>query len=399
MRVSQSSDLSDAQLVAEVKRLIGCERGAIARLIVHVAEMDDREIHLAAGFPSLYAYCVKELQLSEYEAYSRIEVARAARSFPLIFRMLEERALTLTTVQLLARKLTAENHDALLSAAAGRSKREVQELLARFFPQPDAPAAVRKVPSPEAMPTPASIEPPVLIDLPVGANTAVPAMVVEPVVRATPAAPSTHRPVVTPLAPDRYRVTFTADAETCEMLDLAKDLLRHAVPSGDTAQVVKRALKTLLEDLARKKFAATEKPRKAGGSAGHGSAAHSRSIPAAVKRAVWIRDGGRCAFAGPKGRRCTGRAFLEFHHLEAYAKGGKATLENLQLRCRAHNAYEADLEFGRRQARGQTAVEQAYVPYRTAPSTRSGPSRTPRPTAATSRDETERRHILTSPAT
>jgi hypothetical protein len=398
MRMSQSADLSDAQLVAEVKLLIGCERGAIARLIVHVAEMDDREIHLAAGFPSLYAYCVKELQLSEYEAYSRIEVARAARLFPLIFRMLEEGALTLTTVQLLARKLTAENHAALLSAAAGRSKREVQELLARHFPQPDAPAAVRKVPSPEAMPTPASIEPPVLIDLPVGANTAVPAMVVGPVVRATPAASCTHRPVVTPLAPDRYRVTFTADAETCEMLDLAKDLLRHAVPSGDTAQVVKRALKTLLEDLARK-FAATEKPRKAGGSAGHGSAAHSRSIPAAVKRAVWIRDGGRCAFAALSGRRCSERAFVEFHHLEAYAKGGKATLENLQLRCRVHNAYEADLEFGPRQAQPQTAVEQAYVPYRTAPSTRSGPGRTPRPTATTSRDEAERRQILTPPAT
>jgi hypothetical protein len=122
--------LSDDDLVAEVKRLLHSERQAIARLVVHLADMDHREIHLAAGFSSLYAYCVGELGLSDYEAFSRIEVARAGNAFPRIFTLLAEGALSLTTVQLLARKLTAANHDALLTAACGRSKREVQELLA-----------------------------------------------------------------------------------------------------------------------------------------------------------------------------------------------------------------------------------------------------------------------------
>jgi len=156
MRMSPAHNLSDGQLVAEVKRLVRCERDAIAQLVVHLAEMDNRHIHLAAGFPSLYAYCVEELHLSEYEAYHRIEVARAGRAFPRIFRMLAEGALSLTTVQLLARKLTDENHDQLLSAAAGRTKREVQELLARHFPQPDAPATVRKLPRPRPMVAPPS---------------------------------------------------------------------------------------------------------------------------------------------------------------------------------------------------------------------------------------------------
>ena len=39
-------------------------------------------------------------------------------------------------------------------------------------------------------------------------------------------------------------------------------------------------------------------------------------------------------------------AFLEFHHLEPYAVGGESTVENIQLRCRAHNRYEAQLFFG-----------------------------------------------------
>src|SRR5687768_5005999 len=136
MSITQTSGLSDAQLVAEVKRLVRCEHDTAVQLIVHLAEMDGRDIHLAAGYPSLYTYCLGELHLSGYEAYNRIEVARAGKAFPRIFGLLENGSLTLTTVQLLARRLTAENQDELLSAAAGRSKRQVQELLAGHFPHP-----------------------------------------------------------------------------------------------------------------------------------------------------------------------------------------------------------------------------------------------------------------------
>ena len=68
-------------------------------------------------------------------------------------------------------------------------------------------------------------------------------------------------------------------------------------------------------------------------------------MPAAVKRAVWLRDGGQCAFAGHGGHRCEERGFLEFHHLSPYAASGEATVENIALRCRAHNQYESDLFF------------------------------------------------------
>jgi hypothetical protein len=60
-----------------------------------------------------------------------------------------------------------------------------------------------------------------------------------------------------------------------------------------------------------------------------------------VKRKVWLRDLGRCAFVGTGGRRCGERAFVEFHHVRPYAVGGEASVENIQLRCRRHNAHEA----------------------------------------------------------
>jgi hypothetical protein len=64
-----------------------------------------------------------------------------------------------------------------------------------------------------------------------------------------------------------------------------------------------------------------------------------------VKRQVWKRDEGRCAYIGREGR-CTERGFLEYHHVQPYAAGGAATTANIELRCRAHNGYEASLFFG-----------------------------------------------------
>jgi hypothetical protein len=154
-------------------------------------------------------------------------------------------------------------------------------------------------------------------------------------------APSARRPVVSPLAPDRYEIRFTASAQTREKLRLAQDMLRHAVPTGDLAEVIDRALTALLEDLARKKFAATKRPR-----ASRGTALGGRDIAAKVRRAVWLRDHGACAFVSKSGRRCNERAFVEFHHVDPHGIGGEATVENVQLRCRAHNAYEAVLFYG-----------------------------------------------------
>jgi len=117
-------------------------------------------------------------------------------------------------------------------------------------------------------------------------------------------------------------------------------LLRHAVPKDDAAAIFDRAVTLLVERLEHQRFAETARPR-----VSTASATRSRHIPAAVRRAVWRRDAGRCAFVGTTGR-CGETAFLEFHHVEPYAAGGVTSVENIELRCRAHNLHEAKLFFG-----------------------------------------------------
>jgi hypothetical protein len=330
--------LSDADLTVEVTRLARCERDATMALITHLAEFDARKLYLGAGFSSLFTYSTEVLELSEPEAYNRIQAARTVRRFPLVLEMLGQGSLNLTTVRLLAPHLTDASCKGLLAEAAGKSKREVEKLLARHAPQPDIPCSIRKLPVPT----------------PVLSSAAVPPIPPVACVSPAPAPRPAPRPVLTPLSADRYKVSFTATAETCEKLRLAQDLLRHSVPTGDIDAIVDRALTVLLEDLARKKFAATERPR-----ASQSKNLGSRHTPAKVRRAAWLRDGARCAFVGKEGRRCNARAFLEFHHREPYGVGGEATRENIELRCRAHNAYEAELYYG---------------PSKRVPSTRSGTS-------------------------
>jgi 5-methylcytosine-specific restriction endonuclease McrA len=124
----------------------------------------------------------------------------------------------------------------------------------------------------------------------------------------------------------------------------AQDLLRHAVPNGDPAVIFDRALTLLLTQLERSKTGATDRPRTGPRTSPRAKAA-SRHVPAATQRVVWQRDDGRCAFTGPQGR-CPATAFLEYHHVVPFAAGGETTAKNLELRCRAHNQYDAEQYFG-----------------------------------------------------
>jgi len=89
-----------------------------------------------------------------------------------------------------------------------------------------------------------------------------------------------------------------------------------------------------------------------------------------VKRAVWLRDLGRCAFVGTNGHRCNERRFVQFHHVDPRALGGEATVDMIELRCRSHNDYEGRLYFGkRRRAHDGGLVREQPAPYRSCPST------------------------------
>jgi 5-methylcytosine-specific restriction endonuclease McrA len=296
---------SDHELLSDVTKLVGSHREITAKLVAHLAELEELRLHLRAGFSSMFDFCVRELRMSEGEAFRRILAARLGRRFPLVLPLLASGAVHLSALELVRESLTDENHEELLEAVSGKSKREVELLLASWFPKPDAPARIRRL---------------------------------------------SER--IEPLSQGRFIVEFTASAELCEKLERCRDLMSHANPSRELHVVVERAVDLLLDHLEATRLAKTKrrdpkavrreiKPR------ARLNSHRPRRITAAIRRRVFERDGARCTYVAPDGRRCDGRAFLELDHVEPHALGGADTVENLRVRCRAHNRLWAEEVYGR----------------------------------------------------
>ena len=304
--------LTDEQLLDDLKGAAAAERTAIARLIALLAEMDVRRLYLAQGYSSLFVYCTRSLHLSEHAAYGRIEAARAARRFPIVVERLKDGSITLTTICLLSSHLTSDNHQRVLESARHKTKREVEQLIAAMRPRPPVPSVVRRLPEPKS--AAAGVAPGISVEIGAAAVPAGDEAEVH-----VPATPRPAPAVILPLAPERYKVQLTIGRATHDKLRDVQDLLRHVVPNGDPAAIFDRALTVLLRDLGRRKLAQVERRRPV-----RPSHTRSRHVPAAVRREVWERDAGRCAFVGTDGR-CRERGFLEFHHVIPFAEGGETT--------------------------------------------------------------------------
>ncbi len=325
--------LNDQQLVSGLHSALAVGHRATAAIVAHLGEVEARKLYLKHACTSMWVYCLERLGLSEPAAFKRLRAARASRQFPIIVERLASGAIHLTAVSMLAPRLTVENHVALLDAAAGRSKAGVERLLAERFPQPDVLAGVRKLPA-RAVVNVCSA----------GTETGSEQRSItrdRTVVRSP--VPTSH---LTPTAPGRYKVQFSAGRELHDKINEARDLMRHRSPDGDFERLFEAAVDLLLVKLRKEKFAETESPREVGRESSADSK-RGRHIPSAVKREVARRDEGRCTFVDATGNRCGERAFVEFHHAgRPFGRGGEHSAENLTLFCRPHNMYAGEQDYG-----------------------------------------------------
>ena len=345
--------VSDDGLRTGLAALLASGYRTEARIIAHLAEVEERRLHLREGSESLFGYATERLGLSNSEAFHRITAARIARRFPIVFSLIEQRALHLSAVCLLRDYITRQNHRELLAEASHKTKWQVQELLARRFPQAELPSRIRL-----------------------------------------------SRAVIEPIAEARYRIEFTASSALKEKLEHLRALLSHWNPSGDIAVVIERALEIAIERVEKQRFAKMAAPRRARADSAKRATTeasqkspadsieratteasrHAESseqvmslrrtksrrearahIPNAVRREVAERDELRCTYCAPDGVRCTARAFLQLHHERAWARGGEDAADNLRLLCASHNRLLAEEEFGREHIAARSAAKCGQV--------------------------------------
>jgi hypothetical protein len=414
--------VGDDDLLQRLSGLVKQSRRVEADVVLHIGEVEARRLFAREGCPSMFDYCQRVLGLRENEAYLRLTVARAARATPILLEMLRDGRLHLSGIARLSPHLRPDNCEAVLKRAAGLSHRGIRELVAELDPKPDVASAIRKLPDPPASGRAASGSGPLELGAPRGESAGLKVQAVKagggseeadgpgsagpfswqasPAGQGTPPGEETlegetdgatggvheqagplrgsgsgtgcqpcrggPRPTVEPLAPARYKVTFTASAELREKLEQLQALMRAAVPDGDLARIIDIAVTEKLERVESRRFAKTAAPRKQ--LADTDTGASSRHIPAAVRRTVHERDGGRCVYRDRHGRRCGKHHDLEFHHKKPFARGGDHSPGNLVLMCRAHNTLLAEHDYGEevmarfRASSKQTAPGGAAVP-------------------------------------
>src|SRR3954467_7352159 len=138
--------LSSSDLLSATRALVRKSHALEADLLVHLAEVDERKLYLECSHPSMFAFCVVELGFSDDAAYNRIMVARVGRRLPAVIEAARSGDVHLAGLRLLAPHLTLENHRAVLAEATGKSKRDIELIVARLAPLPPVPATIRRLP-------------------------------------------------------------------------------------------------------------------------------------------------------------------------------------------------------------------------------------------------------------
>ena len=341
--------LTNDDLIASLRSLVSRSNELEADIIEHIQEVETRGIHLDRAYSSLFAFCADALGFSEGAAYDRIEVARAARRVPEMLESLRRGEVHLTGLRLLAPHLTETNHAEVLLRARGKSKRAIEEIVRDLAPKPPVPDAIRKLPEHKAKETPARVVP---LQGPGSAAPAPPSPPSAPPVAAvqgdllsSPASAPKATEASPPPSPRTYGVHFTASEALEDKLRQAQDLLRHRLPGGDLAQVVEMGLDLLIAQVAKKRFGIGARPRTRAAAPAAGRA--TRHVPAEVRRQIYTRDEGRCAFVDGDGRRCEETSGLEIDHLDGFARTGEHDPDRMRLACGPHNSHAAEKMYGR----------------------------------------------------
>ncbi|HEY8945272.1 MAG TPA: HNH endonuclease [Polyangiaceae bacterium] len=267
--------LSDTELIAGTRGLVARSNQHLARLLAHLAEVEARGIHRARACASLTTYCVYELRLSEDTAFRYAHAARYARELPVVLESLAAGELHLTGLLLLGPHFTEEDHREVLKVAKHRSKREITPLVRQLDPLPAVPARIEPL-----GPTPAGTS----------ANNAsweAYLNALNPVRELPPAhcpnnwlhlgedsagGTQTCEPTESFGAPEhassrgvrRYAVQFTACQEYVDLVERARYLLSHVVPGRTLEEVHLRAMRLLVAELEKRKFAVSGEPRRRG---------------------------------------------------------------------------------------------------------------------------------------
>jgi hypothetical protein len=260
--------LTDKELVKETKRLVQSEREITTEVLHHIKEIDSRKLFSDYGHSSMMSYAIKELNYSESAAARRIQSARMLGAMPEIENKINDGTLSLSNLSKAAGFFNRENikepskRKAILKEIENKSARECEKTLLEMSPTKPLPRESVKI-----------------------------------------------------VTPEFHQLKINVSESTLKHMNDAKELLgKHAINDEFMDDLSKEAL----ENIKRKKFKITDKPRV--------TESTSRIASNQTKRDVLKTSNGVC-------EKCGSLFMLQFDHREPWALGGKSEASNMRLLC------------------------------------------------------------------
>jgi hypothetical protein len=328
--------------------LLRREQGALADLLLALADFDSRRLWMRLGHSSLFVFLHRELGLSKGASHFRKVAVELVQRFPEVIEPLRDGRLCLTAVVELARVITPENRAVVLPRFFHASKMEAKAVAAEILPAEVVPrrevvtavaqARVAWVAPPPALPAvaPAALEPVRQAGAEVRPDE--PALLV--------AARAAPRMVAQPLTADAHRLHVTVSKRFLAKLEAARDALSHSHPGAPAEEILEAGLDLLLERAAKRK-GLVKRPRPATvPAAAAAESANPRHVPAAVRREVFLRDEGKCQWPLADGGICGSTHRVELDHIVPVGRGGSSTASQMRTLCRFHNDLAARAVYG-----------------------------------------------------
>jgi 5-methylcytosine-specific restriction endonuclease McrA len=333
--------LSDQELLTRTRDLSTQERKITLSLLLHLGEIERRNLYISQGYSSLFDYCKSHLKFSESAAMRRIKSARCIARFPGICEMLEAGDVNLSTVSRVSSILTPANHGDVLARIKGKSQREVDAVVAGFEPRSAVPPdRVRTVVVPVAA---LGVRTPRLTD-----------SECKDIYRRSGGKISTtaEHPVDTAQAQERKTETlsvieFSAREQFMKKVSIVQSLAAHRLQGATSFEhVFELLMDYFIEREHPKKRHERRESRAGAASRAPHESADPRHIPAHIRDQVFARDNYQCTYVGLNGQHCESTHALQIDHIIPIARGGTSTIDNLRLLCAKHNRLEAERVMG-----------------------------------------------------
>jgi len=282
--------LNNKELIQKLTFLVAEEKKNIAAQIVLLKEVRKRKMALEMGYSNLLEFCVGELGLTRDQALKRSQAAATVAKEPVFLDMLKKDETSVSSLSLIAPKLTEKTQEEIRAFVPCKTKREVEAFVSTL-----------------------------------------------------------NRDGTREDRPQTIKVVLDVEPEVLEKLHRARKLLKKNKAHVSNEDILKEALDLLLDkkDPVRKaeRAAKREAPKKSDAPV-HTPKKRTRYIPMARRHDLYSGPTKQCDYMSPTGRQCQEKHGLEIDHIHMFSQGGTHSPENLRLLCPTHNKFLAEKALG-----------------------------------------------------